>query len=82
VAHKAGALVEVLEIFQRHGINMSKIESHPSPAKSWEYLFFVDIEGHASDENLRAALEESRTHTRELEILGSFPVAVSAGGES
>jgi chorismate mutase/prephenate dehydratase len=79
VAHKAGALVEVLEIFHRYGINMTKIESHPSPAKSWEYLFFVDIEGHAKDENVRKAMEEARQHTRELDILGSFPVTVSAG---
>jgi len=78
VAHKAGALVGVLETFRRHGVNMTKIESHPSPTKTWEYLFFVDIEGHAQDENVRDALEEARTHTRELEVLGSFPVAVSA----
>jgi chorismate mutase/prephenate dehydratase len=57
---------------------MTKIESHPSPTKSWEYYFFVDVEGHASDENLAKALAEARGHTRILEILGSFPVAVSA----
>jgi chorismate mutase / prephenate dehydratase len=78
VSHKAGALVEVLEIFRRHGVNMSKIESHPSPTKSWEYFFFVDVEGHAQDENVAKALEETREHTTVLEVLGSFPVAVSA----
>jgi chorismate mutase/prephenate dehydratase len=80
VTHKAGALVEVLGIFQRYDINMTKIESHPSPTKSWEYSFFVDLEGHVQDESLAAALEEARKHTRQLEVLGSFPVAVSAGG--
>jgi len=79
VVHKAGALVEVLDIFRRFGINMTKIESHPSPTKSWEYSFFVDLEGHVQDESLAAALEEARKHTRQLEVLGSFPVAVSAG---
>jgi len=78
IPDKAGALVEVLDIFRRHGINMTKIESHPSPTKSWEYYFFVDVEGHANDENLAKALGEARGHTRILEILGSFPVAVSA----
>ena len=78
VPHKAGALVEVLDIFRRFGISMTKIESHPSPTKSWEYLFFVDVEGHALDENLRDALDEARDHTRQLEVLGSFPVSVSA----
>ena len=78
VVHKAGALVEVLDILRRHGINMTKIESHPFPTKTWEYYFFVDIEGHADDENVKTALEESRRHCRQLEILGSFPVAVTA----
>ncbi|MCX5647607.1 MAG: prephenate dehydratase [Planctomycetota bacterium] len=78
-AHKAGALVEVLDIFRRHGVNMTKIESHPAPGKSWEYYFFVDIEGHGDDEPVREALEEAKAHTRELRVLGSFPVMVSAG---
>ena len=78
VPDKAGALVEVLDVFRRYGINMTKIESHPSPTKSWEYLFFVDIEGHAKDEGVGAALDEVKGHTRQLEVLGSFPVAVSA----
>ena len=78
-AHKAGALVEVLDLFRRHGVNMTKIESHPAPGESWEYYFFVDIEGHRDDESVRKALEEAKTHTRELRVLGSFPVMVSAG---
>jgi len=78
VSHKAGALVEILDIFQRHTINMTKIESHPFPTKIWEYYFFVDIEGHAEDENVKAALAEARSHCPQLEVLGSFPVAVTA----
>ncbi len=76
--HKAGALVEVLDILRRYGINMTKIESHPSPSKTWEYCFFVDIEGHAEDESVREALDAAREHCRQLEVLGSFPVAVAA----
>jgi chorismate mutase/prephenate dehydratase len=78
VVDKAGALVEVLDVFRRCGINMTKIESHPSPAKTWEYYFFVDVQGHAEDENLRQALREAREHCRHLEVLGSFPVSVSS----
>jgi len=78
VVDKAGALVEVLDIFRRWGINLTKIESHPSPTKTWEYYFFVDIEGHAEDENVRSAMTEAREHCRQLEVLGSFPLAVSA----
>ena len=79
VPDKAGALVEALDVLRRYGINMTKIESHPSPTKSWEYYFFVDIEGHAKDENVGRALEEARGHTRQLEVLGSFPATISAG---
>ncbi|HUX15103.1 MAG TPA: prephenate dehydratase domain-containing protein, partial [Phycisphaerae bacterium] len=78
-AHKAGALVEVLDLFRRNGVNMTKIESHPAPGKSWEYYFFVDLEGHGDDASVRKALEEAKVHTRELRVLGSFPVMVSAG---
>jgi chorismate mutase/prephenate dehydratase len=78
-AHKPGALVDVLEILRRFGINMTKIESHPSPTKTWEYYFFVDIEGHARDDTVSQALQEARQHCRMLEVLGSFPAAVSAG---
>jgi len=77
VLDKAGALVGILDVFRRCGINMTKIESHPSPSKTWEYYFFVDIQGHAEDENLCQALTEARVHCRQLEVLGSFPVAVA-----
>ncbi|MDP6380977.1 MAG: prephenate dehydratase [Phycisphaerae bacterium] len=79
VAHKSGALVDVLKVFHRFKINMTKIESHPSPAKKWEYYFFVDIEGHTDDENVKKALAEVQERCRHLEILGSFPVAVMPG---
>ncbi|MFO8015077.1 MAG: prephenate dehydratase [Phycisphaerae bacterium] len=78
VVDKAGVLVEVLDVFRRCGINMTKIESHPSPNKTWEYYFFVDVQGHAEDEGLRRALGEARRHCRHLEVLGSFPVSVSS----
>ncbi|NIA22357.1 MAG: prephenate dehydratase, partial [Anaerolineaceae bacterium] len=73
VVHRHGALVEVLSIFNAKGINMTKIESHPSPFKKWEYYFFVDIEGHREDAGLREAVAESREHCKQLEILGSYP---------
>jgi len=76
VVHRHGALVEVLSIFHRKGINMTKIESHPSPFRKWEYYFFVDIEGHREDDHVREALEEARDHCKQLEVLGSYPRAV------
>ena len=74
-AHKAGALTDVLEVFKRHGINMTNIESRPSKKRQWEYYFFVDFLGHRTDENVQKGLEQARKHCLQLSVLGSFPRA-------
>ena len=74
-AHRAGALVSVLNVFARHGINLTNIDTRPSKRRSWEYYFFVDAEGHAEDPNFGAAMAEARSHCGELHVLGSFPRA-------
>ena len=75
-AHKAGALVEVLNIFSRHGINLTNIDTRPSKRRNWEYYFFVDAEGHRDDPNFVEALAEAGRHCSELHVLGSFPRAM------
>ena len=77
-AHKSGALVEVLNVFARYGINMTNIDNRPSKRRNWEYYFFVDAEGHCEDPNFASALTEAREHCGELHVLGSFPQAVAA----
>jgi chorismate mutase/prephenate dehydratase len=74
-AHKAGALVDVLEVFKKHGINLTNIESRPSKKRQWEYYFFVDFIGHRTDERVQKGLEEARKHCLQLSVLGSFPRA-------
>jgi chorismate mutase/prephenate dehydratase len=74
-AHRAGALVEVLKVFSRHGINLTNIDTRPSKRRNWEYYFFVDAEGHATDAKFAKALKEARDHCGELHVLGSFPRA-------
>ncbi len=74
-AHKAGALADVLEVFKRHDINLTNIESRPSKKRQWEYYFFVDFVGHRTDENVRQGLQEAHKHCLQLSILGSFPRA-------
>ena len=74
-AHKAGALADVLDVFKRHGINLTNIESRPSRKKEWEYYFFMDFLGHRTEERVQAGLEEAGKHCRQLLILGSFPRA-------
>jgi len=72
-----GALYGVLEPFARHGISMSKIESRPSRRGAWDYVFFVDVEGHRDDPTLAGALAELERKTTLLKILGSYPKAVA-----
>jgi chorismate mutase/prephenate dehydratase len=57
---------------------MSRIESRPARARTalWEYLFFVDLEGHEKDANVAAALDALRAEAPYLKILGSYPVAL------
>jgi chorismate mutase/prephenate dehydratase len=79
-AHKAGALVDVLEVFKKYDINLTNIESRPSKKRQWEYYFFVDFLGHRSDEKVQKALDEARKHCLQLSVLGSFPRAAEVLG--
>ena len=55
------------------GLNMTKIESRPSKRKAWEYLFFVDCDGHFEDKKVANAIEELERISRFVKILGSYP---------
>ncbi len=71
-----GAVVQLLEPLARHGVSMSKFESRPAHTGLWEYVFFVDIEGHRADDRVARALEEINQRAAFLKVLGSYPVAV------
>ena len=73
--HKSGALVDVLDVFRKFGINLTNIDTRPSQKRNFEYYFFCDLAGHAEDANVKAALEEARKHCLQLAMLGSFPRA-------
>jgi chorismate mutase/prephenate dehydratase len=75
IKDKVGALHDTLDTLKNNGINMSKIESRPSGDKVWEYVFFVDFEGHADNPNVKKALEEMEEHCAVLTVLGSYPKA-------
>ncbi len=70
-----GNLYRVLGAFAQRGLNMSKIESRPSRRRPWEYVFFVDIDGHEGDEAVAAALTDLRASCETLKVLGSYPKA-------
>ena len=73
-----GALFSALEPFNRLKISMSKIESRPSKRKAWEYFFFADVDGHASDPELQEAITELGKHCSFVKILGAYPRTPSA----
>ena len=68
-----GALVQMLEPLARNGINMNKLESRPSPHTQWDYLFFVDIDGHRKDDAVARTIAEVRERSAFMKILGSYP---------
>lgn len=75
-ANRPGAVHDLLVPLARHGVSMTKLESRPARAGMWEYVFFVDIEGHQSDIKVAAAMLELKDIASFVKILGSYPVAV------
>ncbi len=75
--NKPGALHRLLSPFSRHNISMTRIESRPSRQALWEYVFFIDIEGHQDDPNIRRALSELDNEAAFLKILGAYPKSVT-----
>ncbi len=71
-----GAVHQLLTPLARYGVSMSKLESRPSRTGLWEYVFFVDIEGHRQEENVAKALAELGEKAAFMKILGSYPAAV------
>ncbi|MCC6346089.1 MAG: prephenate dehydratase, partial [Nitrospirales bacterium] len=69
-----GALYEILLPFKRAKINLSNIESRPSKRKAWEYIFFIDMEGHITDKRVQKAIEGVKENCLYLKHLGSYPV--------
>ena len=74
--NRPGSLAALLAPLSRCGINMTHIESRPSRKGVWEYVFFLDLEGHYQDEKLRTALAELEREAAFLKLLGSYPKAV------
>ena len=74
--NKPGALHSLLEPFAKHGVSMTRIESRPSHSANWEYVFFLDLEGHVEDQPLKLALQELSEVSDMINILGSYPKAV------
>lgn len=75
VKNTPGSLYQALGAFATRGINLNKIESRPSRNQPWQYVFYVDFDGHTDDPTCRAALSDLLFVTTFLKILGSYPKA-------
>lgn len=73
IKDRVGALNDILSVFKNHSLNLTKIESRPTKKKAWEYLFFVDFAGHASEPRVQKSLEDLRQTCLSVKILGSYP---------
>jgi len=71
-----GLLYTLLKPLQEHAVNMTRIESRPAREGKWAYVFFVDLEGHIQDPEIKAALAELKSVSKVSRVLGSYPRAI------
>ncbi len=73
-SHTPGALFSALAPIDRSGLNMAKLESRPTRHHNWSYYFFMDIEGHIEDKIIRQTVDQMRSATLSLKVLGAYPM--------
>jgi chorismate mutase/prephenate dehydratase len=76
VPNKAGAVYNLLAPLATHGVSMTRFESRPARMGTWEYYFYVDIEGHIQDPAVARALEELKDNAAFFKVLGSYPLSL------
>ena len=69
----SGSLYRLLEPFSKNEINLSRIESRPSKTKNWNYVFFIDIDGHIEDKSIQDTINVLKDRNVEIKFLGSYP---------
>mgnify|MGYP002713220926 FL=1 len=74
--NQPGALYQLLSPLYKHSIDLTRIESRPSRRGTWDYVFFVDLKGHADDPKIQTALLELEREASLFKVLGSYPKAV------
>ena len=77
VPNKAGAVYQLLAPLARHGVSMTRFESRPARIGTWEYYFYVDVDGHVNDAAVAKALAELKDQAAFFKVLGSYPVSLT-----
>lgn len=75
VQHRSGSLFHAMSVFDKYDINLTMIESRPTKLTPWEYVFFIDFQGHRKDPAAQKALAALNEHTLFVTVLGSYPEA-------
>jgi len=73
--NRPGAVFNLLESLARHEVSMTKLESRPSRTGLWEYVFYIDVEGHRENETVKQVLVELKERAAFVKVLGSYPLA-------
>jgi chorismate mutase / prephenate dehydratase len=74
IRDRVGALRDLADAFASHAVNLSSIQSRPSKRKAWDYVFFVELDGHVAEPAVQSALRRAEEHTVYLKVLGSWPL--------
>ena len=74
--NKSGALSDILEKFKEQKINLTNIQSRPTKKNNWEYMFFIELDGHKTDKNVDIALKKISRLSLNLKVLGSYPKGI------
>jgi len=75
IKHEPGSLYRIIENFHKNNVNLTKIESRPTKANTWEYNFYVDFEGHENNSKISEMLKKIKQETLFMKVLGSYPSA-------
>lgn len=76
VKNRPGSLYELIKPLAEAGVSLTRIESRPSKTENWAYLFFLEFEGHCTDDKVKPVLENLESQSHSLKVLGSYPAAV------
>ena len=75
IKHEPGSLYRIIDNFHKYNVNLTKIESRPNKTSTWEYIFYVDFEGHIENLQIKEMIEKIKKDTIFMKILGSYPSA-------
>ena len=74
--NEPGALYHLLQPFNDLKVDLTRVETRPSPSSTWSYVFFIDFMGHLDDAPIKKLMEKIQQTAADVKILGSYPVAV------